>query len=209
MSETSRRMNGSGSGVRRIGCPPVTAGQPDPSSTHAPRSRQGATHDQRPRPLLLQLRPYRDHGPRAAYVLDGEVEVAGDRFEPGRMPGFRAGDRLALRAGRRGARLLLLGGAAMDGPRYLFWNFVSSPRERIEQATADWQAGRFGEVAGDEKEFIPLPERQVVRAGSRPSEPGRASEGSPTSWPMVAPRVWRDRTKPQADEEVKTDRGAA
>ena len=106
------------------------------------------------------------HEERAAYVLDGEVEVSGDRFEPGRMLVFRAGDRLTLRAGRQGARVLLLGGAAMDGPRYLFWNFVSSSRERIEQAKADWREGRFGKVAGDETEFIPLPEERVrVRAG--------------------------------------------
>ena len=71
----------------------------------------------------------------------------------------------------------LLGGAAMDGPRHLFWNFVSSSRERIEQAKADWKAGRFGKVPGDEAEFIPLPEERVsVRA-----EVQRASEGSPTS----------------------------
>ncbi|GAC1336805.1 MAG: pirin family protein [Acetobacteraceae bacterium] len=98
------------------------------------------------------------HEERAAYVLDGEVEVAGDRFAPGRMLVFRAGDRLALRAGPVGARLLLLGGAVMDGPRHLFWNFVSSRPERIEQAKADWRAGRFGTVPGDETEFIPLPE---------------------------------------------------
>src|SRR5215207_1513625 len=122
-----------------------------------------------------------EHEERAAYVLDGEVEVAGDRFAPGRMLVFRAGDRLALRAGPRGARVLLLGGAAMDGPRHLFWNFVSSSRERIEQAKADWQAGRFGKVPGDETEFIPLPERVAVRAESRPSEPGQVSAGSPTS----------------------------
>ena len=119
-----------------------------------------------------------DQEERAAYVLDGEVEVAGDRFTPGRMLVFRAGDRLALRAGPQGARLLLLGGAVMDGPRFLFWNFVSSSRERIEQAKSDWQAGRFGKVTGDEKDFIPLPERMTVRAASRPSEPG---QGSPTS----------------------------
>jgi hypothetical protein len=65
---------------------------------------------------------------------------------------------VALRAGPHGARVLLLGGAAMDGPRYLFWNFVSSSRERIEQAKADWRAGRFEKVPGDEEEFIPLPE---------------------------------------------------
>ena len=99
-----------------------------------------------------------EHEERAAYVLDGEVEVAGDRFMPGRMLVFRAQDRLALRAGPQGSRLLLLGGAAMDAPRYLFWNFVSSSRERIEQAKADWKAGRFGKVLGDEAEFIPLPD---------------------------------------------------
>ena len=97
------------------------------------------------------------HEERAAYVLDGEVEVAGDRFEPGRMLVFRAGDRMHLRAGPQGARVLLLGGAAMDGPRHLFWNFVSSSRERIEQAKEDWKTGRFAKVPGDEKEFIPLP----------------------------------------------------
>ena len=117
------------------------------------------------------------HEERAAYVLDGEVEVAGDRFAPGRMLVFRAGDRLALHAGPRGVRVLLLGGAAMDGPRHLFWNFVSSSRDRIEQAKADWKAGRFGKVPGDEHEFIPLPEERVrLRA-----ETARLSEGSPTS----------------------------
>jgi redox-sensitive bicupin YhaK (pirin superfamily) len=115
------------------------------------------------------------HEERGAYVLEGEVLVAGDRFAPGRMLVFRAGDGLALRAGPQGARLLLLGGAVMDGPRHLFWNFVSSSRERIEQAKADWQAGRFGLVPGDEKEFIPLPVERV-RAGTH-----APSAGSPTS----------------------------
>jgi hypothetical protein len=101
----------------------------------------------------------------AAYVLDGEVEVAGDHFEPGRMLVFRAQDRVALRAGPKGTRLLLLGGAAMDGPRYMFWNFVSSSRERIEQAKADWKSGRFGKVSGDETEFVPLPEERVTARG--------------------------------------------
>ena len=118
-----------------------------------------------------------EHEERAAYVLDGEVEVSGDRFEPGRMLVFRAGDKLALRAGPRGARLLLLGGAPMDGPRYLFWNFVSSRADRIEQAKADWRAGRFGRVKEDEAEFIPLPEGRVaMRAEGR-----HTAEGSATS----------------------------
>jgi hypothetical protein len=90
---------------------------------------------------------------------------------------FRAGDALALRAGAQGARLLLLGGAAMDGPRYLYWNFVSSSRERIEAAKQGWMRDRMGLVVpGDAEEWIPLPERQSVRAGS-----AAVAEGSPTS----------------------------
>ena len=61
-----------------------------------------------------------DHEERAAYVVQGEVEVGGVRFDAGRMLLFRAGDHVSLRAGPNGVRLLLLGGAAMDGPRYLF-----------------------------------------------------------------------------------------
>ena len=116
------------------------------------------------------------HEERCAYVVQGAVEVAGTRFEAGRMLLFRAGDRLVLRAGPEGARLLMLGGAAMDGPRFIFWNFVSSSRERIEQAKADWEAGRFGKVPGDEHEFIPLPQTRV-----RTRDATQVSESSPTS----------------------------
>ena len=108
-----------------------------------------------------------EHEERAAYLVEGDVEVAGVRFDAGRMLLFRAGDAVSLRAGSHGARLLLLGGAVMDGPRHLFWNFVSSSRERIEQAKADWRAGRFATVPTDDKEFIPLPpERAAPAAGS-------------------------------------------
>ena len=69
---------------------------------------------------------------------------------------FRRGDPLILTAGER-ARVLLLGGAPLDGPRHLWWNFVSSSTERIEQAKAAWREGRFPQVPG-ETEFIPLPE---------------------------------------------------
>ncbi|MBR0679070.1 pirin family protein [Roseomonas eburnea] len=110
------------------------------------------------------------HDERGAYVVEGSVEVAGTQFEAGRMLVFHAGDALALTAGPGGARLLMLGGAAMDGPRYLYWNFVASSRERLEQAKADWKAGRFPKVPGDEKEFIPLPEERIaVRAETRPA----------------------------------------
>jgi redox-sensitive bicupin YhaK (pirin superfamily) len=56
------------------------------------------------------------------------------------------------------ARVMLLGGAPLDGERHIWWNFVSSTKERIERAKDDWRSGRFGKVPGDEKEFIPLPE---------------------------------------------------
>ena len=105
------------------------------------------------------------HEERAAYVFSGNVEVAGTVFEAGRMLVFRAGDAMSLRAGPEGARLLLLGGAVMDGPRYMFWNFVSSSRERIEQAKQDWARDRFGMPVPGETEWIPLPEKRVVQAG--------------------------------------------
>ncbi|WP_029031088.1 pirin family protein [Salinarimonas rosea] len=94
---------------------------------------------------------------RAIYTVSGEVEIAGDRFGPGRLLVFRPGDRIAIRAATP-ARFMMLGGEPMDGPRYIWWNFVSSRRERIEEAKNDWRAGRFAMVPG-ETEFIPLPGR--------------------------------------------------
>jgi redox-sensitive bicupin YhaK (pirin superfamily) len=93
---------------------------------------------------------------RAIYVAAGEVDIAGDRFGEGRLLVFRPGDRISITAVSQ-SRLMLLGGAPMDGPRHIWWNFVSSSKERIRQAREDWQAGRFALVPGDEKEKIPLP----------------------------------------------------
>jgi redox-sensitive bicupin YhaK (pirin superfamily) len=98
-----------------------------------------------------------DHEERAIYVVDGEVEIAGERFEGPRMLIFRPGDRITVRA-TRPTRMMFLGGTALEGPRYVWWNFVSSSKERIEQAKEDWKSGRF-EAVPDETEFIPLPER--------------------------------------------------
>jgi redox-sensitive bicupin YhaK (pirin superfamily) len=98
-----------------------------------------------------------DHEERAIYVVEGEVQIAGDTFEGPRLLIFRPGDRITVWATRR-ARLMFLGGAAMEGPRYIWWNFVSSRKERIEQAKEEWKAGRFKPVPG-ETEFIPLPDR--------------------------------------------------
>jgi len=93
---------------------------------------------------------------RALFVLEGAVEIAGERWDEGRLLIFRAGDRVSAKA-LLPSRVLLLGGAAMDGPRHIWWNFVSSSKDRIEQAKEDWRAGRFAHVPG-ETEFIPLPE---------------------------------------------------
>lgn len=98
------------------------------------------------------------HEERAIYLIDGTIDMAGDKFEPGRLLVFRPGDAVALTA-TSDAHLVILGGAPMDGPRHIWWNFVSSRKERIEEAKAAWKAGHFGKVPGDEIEFIPLPER--------------------------------------------------
>jgi len=97
------------------------------------------------------------HEERAVYVIAGEVDIGGDRFGPERLLVLRPGDGITVRASTD-AHVVVVGGAAMDGPRHIWWNFVSSRKERIESAKADWKAGRFGIVPGDTAEFIPLPE---------------------------------------------------
>jgi redox-sensitive bicupin YhaK (pirin superfamily) len=96
---------------------------------------------------------------RALYTIAGEIEVAGDAFGPGQLLVLRPGDPLVVRA-TADARFMLFGGAPMEGPRYIWWNFVSSRPERIEQAKEEWSQGRFDTVPGDAEEFIPLPARQ-------------------------------------------------
>ena len=93
---------------------------------------------------------------RAVYISSGAVEISGDTFEAGRLVVLKPGAAVAVRA-TAPARFALVGGETADGPRYIWWNFVSASRERIEQAKADWAAGRFAPVPG-ETEFIPLPE---------------------------------------------------
>ncbi len=102
-----------------------------------------------------------EHEDRGVHVLSGSVEVAGQNFEASRMMVFRPGDRLSLRAGPAGARIILLGGATMPGPRHIWWNFVASSKERIEAAKEAWQAGDFTHgrfrLPPGETEHIPLP----------------------------------------------------
>ncbi len=113
----------------------------------------------------LQLQPgaraamAADYAERAIYVVAGRVDLGRDGgFDAGQLLVLKPGQEVMLTAaGSAPARLMLLGGEPMDGPRYLSWNFVSSSAERIEQARQDWRAQRFPQVPG-ETEFIPLPE---------------------------------------------------
>jgi len=102
----------------------------------------------------LSIQP--EHEERAVYLVEGNVEIAGQTFEPGRLLVFSPGDSISVKAIDL-TRMLLLGGESMDGPRHIWWNFVSSSLDRIEQAKADWKGGRFAALPGD-NEFIPLPE---------------------------------------------------
>ena len=96
---------------------------------------------------------------RAIYVLDGTIDIAGDRFPADRLLAFRPGDEITVKAGEDGAHFMIFGGASLGSPRHIWWNFVSSSKERIEQAKEEWRSRRFDIVPGDEEEFIPLPER--------------------------------------------------
>ncbi|MFY2560973.1 pirin family protein [Corallococcus terminator] len=98
------------------------------------------------------------HEERGLFIAEGQVEVGGESFGPGQLLVLRPGAEVVARGGGAAqSRLLLFGGEPMDGPRHIWWNFVSSSKERIEQAKEDWTAKRIGQVPG-ETEFIPLPE---------------------------------------------------
>lgn len=102
----------------------------------------------------------KEYEERAAYVVAGSIGLAdqSSTFNAGELLVFKPGAEITLRAcDATPTRLMLLGGAPLDGPRHVWWNFVSSSKERIEQAKEDWQAGRFAPVP-EETEFIPLPE---------------------------------------------------
>jgi redox-sensitive bicupin YhaK (pirin superfamily) len=94
---------------------------------------------------------------RAIYTLEGEVSISGDVFPAERLLVFRPGDEIVV-SSEAGAHFMLFGGASLGSKRYIWWNFVSSSKERIEQAKQEWKTGRFDIVPGDEEEFIPLPE---------------------------------------------------
>lgn len=98
-----------------------------------------------------------EYAGRCAYVVSGTIACDGKPRSEGAMVVFRTGARACITA-LEPARVMLLGGAPLDGERYMFWNFVSSSKERLERAKAEWKAREFPLVPGDESEFIPLPE---------------------------------------------------
>ncbi|RUR43247.1 pirin family protein [Vreelandella populi] len=103
-----------------------------------------------------------NHEDRGIYVTSGSVSIAGESFEEGRMMVFRPGDPITVTAGARGARLMLLGGETLNGPRYVSWNFVASSKEKLEAAKQAWiegdfEHGRFQLPPDDNAEFIPFP----------------------------------------------------
>lgn len=99
-----------------------------------------------------------EHRERALHLVTGVLVCEGRRHEPGTMLILRPGAEVVVTA-EASAHFVILGGEPLDGERHIWWNFVSSSRERIERAKDDWRNGRFPTVPGDETEFIPLPDR--------------------------------------------------
>jgi len=98
-----------------------------------------------------------EHEERGVYAVEGEVSVAGSSIPPGHLAVLESGERVEVRAATA-ARVMLLGGAKADGERFIWWNFVASSRERIEQAKQLWREQRYPRIPG-ETEFVPLPDK--------------------------------------------------
>lgn len=108
----------------------------------------------------------REHEERGIYIVRGSIEVAGKAYIEGQMVVFHKGSDPVMIAKEK-ASLMVLGGEPL-GERFIWWNFVSSRRERIEQAKEDWKQGRIILPPNDNHEFIPLPEDRSRPAGSTP-----------------------------------------
>ena len=110
-----------------------------------------------------------EHAERGVYVTRGSIEVAGKKYVPGQLLVFTRGADPQITASEN-STIMLLGGEPL-GERFIWWNFVSSRKERIEQAKADWQAGRILLPPSDNQEFIPLPADKSKPVGSGPPPP--------------------------------------
>ncbi|MCE2992815.1 MAG: pirin family protein [Alphaproteobacteria bacterium] len=93
---------------------------------------------------------------RALYLINGSLRIGNSIIAPHTMPVFNIGDTITIEA-LAPSHIMLLGGEPLSEPRFIDWNFVSSSKERLEQAKSDWKAGKFPKVPGDDREFIPLP----------------------------------------------------
>jgi redox-sensitive bicupin YhaK (pirin superfamily) len=109
-------------------------------------------------PAAARIAVSPEHAERAVYVAEGTVTIGERQLAVGDLAVLVPGQPVDVVAGAQGAKLMLLGGAPLDGPRHIWWNFVSSSQDRIEKAKADWKEGRFAKVPG-ETEFIPLPDK--------------------------------------------------
>lgn len=98
---------------------------------------------------------------RAVMLCEGAATIDGSPLELYQLVVLKPGAKMVLRSDT-GGKVMLLGGEAFTSKRYVFWNFVSSDRDRIEQAKEDWKAGRFPTIPGDDKEFIPLPDKPLT-----------------------------------------------
>jgi len=126
-------------------------GERSPVATPSPALYADATLEAGARLALPEETPE-----RALYVVEGAVDVAGQRFAAGTMPVIRTGAGVTV-AAPEPARLMLLGGDPVEGRRHIWWNFVASSKERIETAKTDWRERRFPAVPGDDG-YVPLPE---------------------------------------------------
>jgi len=99
----------------------------------------------------------KEYEERAVHLVSGEIQLYGKTYSTPQMLVLKPNHDVTIQADTD-AKIILLGGAALDGPRHVWWNFVSSSKDRIEQAKQDWLAGRFAKIPGDEDEYIPLPE---------------------------------------------------
>ena len=111
-----------------------------------------------------------EHDERGVYVVQGCVAVDGAEFREGQFAVLARGRTVALEAREAGSRAMLTGGASLDGPRHVWWNFVSSSRERIEAAKGQWRDHRFAPVPGD-PERIPLPDESLPGTPPAPAAP--------------------------------------
>ena len=100
-----------------------------------------------------------EHEERAIFITEGQIQINAETHNAGKMLVLDKDEVISMFA-EAPARAILFGGAPLDGPRHIWWNFVSSSRERIERAKQEWKEGKFGLIPGDDQEFIPLPEEK-------------------------------------------------